>query len=488
MIILKSETMEINMFYGREEELKLLDQLSDKEAASLVTIKGRRRIGKSSLVFHFSKNFQKFYAFSGLPPQKHTTRQSQIDEFAQQLARYLNLPGLKAHDWTDLFTLLANCARKGKNLILFDEISWMGSEDPDFLGKIKNLWDIHLKNNPKLIFVLCGSISSWIDKNILGSTGFLGRISLDLHLKELPLDISNQFWRSKKGRISPHEKFKMLAITGGVPRYLEEIKPSLPVEENIQKLCFDPSGILFNEFDRIFSDLFERRAPLYKEIVTCLSKGDAEPHKVYTALGREKSGVILEYLVDLVKAGFLCRNYTWKFDGKISKLSKFRLSDNYLRFYLRYIEPNKEKIINGNFKYAKLSLLPNWETIAGFQFENLVLNNRNQIKKALNLRAEEVISDNPYFQKKTASGKGGCQIDYLIHARFNTLYVCEIKFQKNVVQPNIIHEVQKKIDLLSKPKNFTVRPVLISCGEVSEDCISSQYFDKIIHFEDLLQS
>ncbi|WP_341812139.1 hypothetical protein [Wolbachia endosymbiont (group A) of Conops quadrifasciatus] len=70
----------------------------------------------------------------------------------------------------------------GKILLLFYEISWMGSKDPTFLGKIKNFWDIQLKNNNKLIFVVCGSASSWIEKNILSSTGFVGRISLTLTL------------------------------------------------------------------------------------------------------------------------------------------------------------------------------------------------------------------------------------------------------------------------------------------------------------------
>ena len=54
--------------------------------------------------------------------------------------------------------------------ILFDEISWMGSKDPHFLGKLKNAWDQHFKKNPNLILILCGSASSWIEKNILSST------------------------------------------------------------------------------------------------------------------------------------------------------------------------------------------------------------------------------------------------------------------------------------------------------------------------------
>jgi uncharacterized protein len=38
----------------------------------------------------------------------------------------------------------------------------------------------------------------------------------------------------------------------------------------------------------------------------------------------------------------------------------------------------------------------------------------------------------------------GCQIDYLIQTKFNTLYVCEIKFSKNIVESAVINDVQKK--------------------------------------------
>ncbi len=63
----------------------------------------------------------------------------------------------------------------------------MGSKDPVFLSKLKIIWDQFFQKNPRLIVILCGSLSSWIEKNIINSTGFLGRISLKLTLEELSL-------------------------------------------------------------------------------------------------------------------------------------------------------------------------------------------------------------------------------------------------------------------------------------------------------------
>ena len=74
---------------------------------------------------------------------------------------------------------------------------------------------MYFSKNPELILILCGSISSWIEENILSSTGFVGRITIDLVLEELPLNVCNAFWQPKEKMISSYEKFKLLAITGG---------------------------------------------------------------------------------------------------------------------------------------------------------------------------------------------------------------------------------------------------------------------------------
>lgn len=473
-------------FIGRKDELKDLDLLLKKKTASLVVIKGRRRIGKSRLIQEFGTK-HKFYQFTGLAPTKDSTIQSQLNEFARQLSIQTGLPEIVADDWSKLFILLAEKTRTGKVIILFDEISWMGSKDPDFLGKLKNAWDIYFKQNPNLMLILCGSVSPWIEKNILSSTGFMGRISLPLHLKELSLQECNQFLTKLGSKTSPYEKLKLLAVTGGIPRYLEEIQPSLTAEENIKRLCFMPNGILFREFNDIFSDLFSSRSETYKKIVETLVTGSEEYNDICYALGIAKSGYINENLDDLIQSGFISRDYTWNLKtGEESRLSHYRLSDNYVRFYLKYVETNRGKIQQGHFNDRSMINLPGWDSVMGLQFENMVLNNRRPIWAKLGIYPEEIISDNPFFQRTTVRTPG-CQIDYLIQTKFNNLYVCEIKFSKHAIGKGIIDEVQLKIDTLKRPKSFSCRPVLIHVNGITDEVLESGFFNTIIDFADLLE-
>src|SRR3990167_7951269 len=156
-------------FYGRSEELSRLAGLLKKKTSSLVVIKGRRRIGKSRLILEFSKGL-KTLIFTGLPPTENIGAKAQREYFVQQMERLLGTRGIKADDWGDIFWNLSQATQSKQVLVVLDEINWMGSFDPTFLGKLKSAWDLHFKNNPKLMMILSGSMSSWIDKNILSST------------------------------------------------------------------------------------------------------------------------------------------------------------------------------------------------------------------------------------------------------------------------------------------------------------------------------
>ncbi len=167
-------------FIGRQAESSRLNELTKKKTASLVVIRGRRRIGKSRLAKEFGMQHH-FLQFSGLSPESNITAQDQRDEFAQLLAQQTSLPEIKTDDWSKLFLLLHEKTKSNRVVILFDEITWMAHDDATFLAKLKNAWDLYFSFNPKLILILCGSVSAWIEKNIMSSSGFFGRISEKLH-------------------------------------------------------------------------------------------------------------------------------------------------------------------------------------------------------------------------------------------------------------------------------------------------------------------
>lgn len=471
-------------FFGRKSQLASLNALFNKKTASLVVCKGRRRVGKSRLIQVFGGKAEIFWQFQGLPPRKGMIFQDQLNSFSSQLSRQCALPKLGIDSWDAAFELLENQISEKKTVILLDEISWMANGSPDFAGFIKIAWDTLFSRHQSLVIVLCGSVSSWIDTNILNNTGFVGRISLPINLEPLPLPVCNSFWQTCKNRISSYEKLQVLAVTGCIPRYLEELNLADSSEANIQRMCFRPDSYLFKDFDHIFHDIFSRRAPAYREIVNVLTKGPKSLSEIALAIEKERSGYIGECLEDLQASGFI-KKYMISPIGKKgnSRKHQYRISDNYLRFYLTQIVPKAQAIQEGLYENAPLHSIVAWDSVLGLQFETLILTNVIPILTMLNINAGVVKRIGPYLQKRT-SRLEACQIDLLIETR-HTVYVCELKCRHRI-GIEVIQETKEKIKKLPVPKGMSIRQVLIYEGQLSETLIQECYFDKIISFEELL--
>jgi len=472
------------MFIGRESQLKDLAQLKKKKTASLVVITGRRRIGKSSLIEEHGKTFKNIFELVGIAPDAKITNQDQLDNFARQLSSITELPGLNFKNWPEAFTALSKFCEKKETLIFLDEISWMASKDKAFVGTLKIAWDTLFKKNDKLVVVLCGSVSSWIEENILNDTHFYGRISWTHKLEELPIELLKQFWGKRQNKISPKEKMEIISVTGGIPKYLEEVIISQTSQQNLERLCFSKGGYLFEDFKKIFNDIFDKRASIYKKIIQELITEKLSPKDLAIKAGMDYKGEFYKHVTDLESAGFIKRDYTWDLTGKESKLSKLRICDNYIRFYLKYIEPNSKKIEKNIFKFSSIDSLLNWDTISGFQFENVVLNNCRVIFEKLNIPEKNIIQYGSYFQTKT-NRREGCQIDLLILCKRKCLYLVELKYKKKI-GVGVIKEVEEKVRKLKLSKEYSIRTCLVYMGELSKDLIKEDFFDETYDFADLL--
>jgi hypothetical protein len=478
-------TVSKSIFIGRKVELERLQALYKKKTPSLLVVKGRRRIGKSRLILEFTKRTgkQTFWSFAGLAPQEGITAQQQRDHFARQLSLMLKVPPMTFQDWSDGFEHLSLHIKSG-DIILFDEISWMSGKDPTFIPKLKAWWD---KQTMHMLLVFCGSVSTWIEEHILKSTAFFGRINLTLTLDPLSIPESAEFLRKIGMKASPYDTYKLLSIVGGVPWYLEQLNPQITADENMKQLAFEKSGLLVTEFDRIFHDLFSGRGPTYKKILESLKEGARTLSEIRDSIEFAHSGTLSHMMEHLIVAGFVVKQSLWSFKtAKPLKQSLYRISDPYMRFYLKMIEPNLPAISEGGFDQMPISTMPGFDTHMGLQLEALLLQNRSLLLQKLGISPVDILRSGPYRQTKT-SAQQGCQVDYLIQTKTNGLFICEFKFKRREISSHIISEMQEKISRLKAPKGFSRVPVLFHLSGVSDSVATSSYFYRTVDIVDFLE-
>lgn len=469
-------------FIGRKMELEALGRLWRKEEASFVVCSGRRRIGKSTLIEEFAvRSGCRFLEIEGLAPDKRMTDARQREHFASALAAQAGLPPLKADSWPEAFAALLTVVKKGgggRTVVFLDEISWMGGYDPGFAAFLKNAWDTGFSKCAGLVFVICGSVSAWIAENILKSKGFVGRVSLDLRVEEMPLADCVAFWGAAAERVSVAEMLDLLSVTGGVPKYLREIDPSLSAVENILNLCFLPEGYLFKEFDVLFTDAFSRATDAKRGVLEYLADGPRTAEEIAASIGSVRNGHLTAMLSELREAGFVSADEGLNpATGKPLRQVRYRLCDNYARFYLKCVAPRAVAVRKGLFRPASADQLPGWNATMGLQFEMLIVNHLRELAPLIGLGRVLVTSAAPYW-RKAAKERPGVQVDLLVQTR-KSFCVVEIK-RKERIGEEVEDEVRRKVALLGLPRDVSVRTALVYAGRLAPVVEENGWFDFLV--------
>ncbi len=462
-------------FVGRESELRIAKKLLNQNESRIMVIRGRRRLGKTTLAEKIAEGY-KFFKFSGLSPQDYAIQKKDpIQDFLEQLSKQTG----KSYNYCDSWFVALSLLEKEipdneKTVILFDEISWMARGHRGLISSIKAWWDLSIVREKNVLLILCGSVSTWIEKNIIKSTALYGRISAFINLKPLSITDASTLLRLKNFKGSPYECYQILSILGGVPWYLKQIDTSLSVEQNIKDLCFNDSGLLYDEFDCIFNDVFSKYGDVYHRILTVLGDGPKDLSEIRKAINYPEGGQLSKLMDNLIVSGFVSKHRQWSLKTcDLKKQSIYRINDPYIRFYLKYIKNFQE-----TDKFPK-----SFDSMLGFQMETLLIQNQKLLLDRLEIN--NAVRAGPYLQKASTDRKG-CQIDYLVQTDTNSLFLCEFKFNRLTIQTDVISEVKQKIKRLVVPRYKGIAPVLFHMGKVSEKVFDSSFFSRLIELESFL--
>ena len=474
-------------FFGREELIEALKSLWNKRVPSLVTCRGRRRVGKSTLIAEFARRSgARLIKLEGLRPKDKMTNADQLKYFISQLSLQTGCDEMPVTDWLKAFARLdAQIPDKGKTVVLLDEVSWMGFYDVAFPEVLKVAWDNMFSQHRKLVFVVCGSVSTWIKRNIIDNGAYAGRRSYDFVVPELPLRECVKFWGRHVSRDNISDVIDVLSVTGGVPRYLEEVDPALSADENIRKMAFVAKSVLAVDFEEMFRDVITGEPGVRAAILRILCDSPKNVSEIAAALGKGRNGHLSDALEELAEAGFIAPDEGLNPEtGKDVQQLRYRLRDNYARFYLKYIEPRQKIIARDGFRFSSLEQLPEWDAIKGLAFENLVINNFRELLSRLGLDKTLVTSAAPFRKVSRGGANRGVQVDLLLQTR-RSIYLIEIK-RRNALGYEVVDEMDEKISRITRPHGVSIKTALVYAGNLAKTVEADGYFDAIIDIRDII--
>ncbi|WP_114792030.1 ATP-binding protein [Niabella yanshanensis] len=345
----------------------------------------------------------------------------QIRNFTHEIHRRDR--GLKSEsplDWLAAFSLLETYLNKlkkpGKKVIFIDEFPWIATARSKFLMAFENFWNHYCTKRKDLIVVICGSAASYMIQKIIKNKGGLhNRITRQIRLLPFTLGETQQFLKSRGIDYTLYDITQIYMAMGGVPHYLEKLSKGASVAQNIDRLCFEKDGTLRTEFNQLYASLFDD-SEKHLTIIKTLANSNKGITRLQLAgqSGIASGGDLSLKLEELIESGFISE---YPYYGNKKQLTLYRLSDEYSKFYLKFIQNNRN---SGSGTWQKLYKSSSFVSWAGFSFETLCLKHISQIKKAL--RIDAIFSTNSSWFNDVA------QIDLLINRDDNIMNQCEIKF------------------------------------------------------------
>ena len=342
-------------FVNRESEMKFLNEAYKRKGFEFVVLTGRRRIGKSRLLEEFLKDKYCIYFLA-----ENRVYEYNLDKFSAAISEFFDIPKVNVNSLRQAFELIVKLKRK-RIVIAIDEFSYLVKHNPYVVGEMQGIIDEVLKDE-NVFLILSGSAVSLIQKELLSySSPLYGRTTGTVFLK--PLSFSNFFeWY---GNRSIEEIIKIFSVTDGIPKYMEffECKDA---EKEIIRTFFNPHSFLFREMVEILSEEL-RNVGLYFSVLEAVSLGKNRATEIanYSYL---KPSEVSAYLRILENLGFVK-----KIVPLFGKKGIYDISDNYTKFWFRFVSKHFSEIEEGFSDSALHDFRKNFNTYLGFVFEDLIL-------------------------------------------------------------------------------------------------------------------
>ena len=434
-------------FYNRKKEIALLQQIEElsRVNAQMTFITGRRRIGKTSLLVKATESKKVIYLF--------VTKKSEpllCQEFAETIENSLEVQLFgKISKFSELFNYLLSASKKQPFTLIIDEFQEFFTINESIYSEMQKSWDAN-KSESKINLLLCGSIYSLMTKIFKNSKEPLfGRATQQLHVKPFDLATLKEILDDYSPNYSKEDLLAFYTFTGGVAKYVELlVQANAFTLENILNVIFSDNSMFLEEGKNILIDEFGKEYGNYFSILSLIASG-------------KKARNEIESILETPVGGFLDRlenNY-----GIITKVRpilakpnsrkvKYRIEDNFLRFWFRFIYKNRSAIEIGNLEYVSTIVYRDYSTYSGLTLEKYFT------QKLIEEKNHNLIGS--YWDRNNES-----EIDIVaVNELEKTVLIAEVKRNHNKI--NLEKLQLKSVKLVEKFKGFSVNYLGFSLEEM----------------------
>ncbi|MCC8113244.1 MAG: ATP-binding protein [Bacteroidales bacterium] len=352
-------------FFGRERELANLREIEEISQihSQFTIVSGRRRIGKTELVKKAYEGKKMLYFF--------VMRKAEPDLCAIYIDEIRDKLGISIHgtikSFREVFSIVMEAAKTQHFTLFIDEFQEFNRVNPSIFSEMQYVWDTH-KGESKINLVVAGSVNTLLNKIFTDQKEPLyGRQTNSISVKAFPPSIMKEIMETYSPNYKKEDFLALYAFTGGVAKYVEIfVERKRLTQRTMLQTFLEPDSYFINEGRTMLVEEFGKDYGTYFSILSLIAEGKNSRAEIEDLLGEKELSGQLKKLMDDYE---LISKLQPLYEKSPNKQVRYRIRDNFLRFWFRYIYKYYHIIEAGAYAKLKEMIEKDFSTFTGLTLE-----------------------------------------------------------------------------------------------------------------------
>lgn len=423
-------------FYNRTKELGELQkvrELAFKDHSKLTVLTGRRRIGKTSLIFKSCENTTTIYWFV-----KRSSEADLCAGFAEIVSQILgvSIPG-RVYSFTELLEFVMELGTKHKFNLIIDEFQEFFNINPSIYSGIQDIWD-RFRTKTNINLIVSGSVYTLMEKIFKDAKEPLyGRSDRVLKLYPFETSVLKEILHEYKQNYSPEDLLALYTFTGGVPKYVELFMDAGATDmEQMIDFMIQPDSPFIDEGNTLLIQEFGKKYGNYFSMLGAIASGENTLPEIEEKLGISPGG----YLKRLEEDYNIITKKRPIFSKEGTQTVRYEISDPFLRFWFRYFQKYQSLLQIRNFSGLATIIKKDYPTYSGLILEEYF---RQKM-----MESGEFMDIGSWWETKNNANEIDIVAIYLFEKK---ALVAEVKRQRKNFKPDLF---QQKVETIRKKTLF----------------------------------
>ena len=351
-------------FFDRTEEIASLREIRKmaKDNAQFTVVTGRRRIGKTSLVWKAYEDEPVLYFFVARKAEGDL-----CEDYRLEIENKLGIPTMgRAEHFAGVFEFLMKLSVERPITLFIDEFQDFFRVNKSVYSDMQRIWDIY-SPKARMNLIVCGSIYSMMTKIFKDKKEPLyNRQTRFMTVRPFTPAVLKEILTEYHPGHTAEDLLALYSFTGGVAKYVQLlVDAGATTKSAMLDHIIKADSIFLGEGKAILIEEFGKDYGVYFSILSAIARGKTSRSEIENVVGREIGG----YLTKLENEYEVIAKKQPLFEKSSTKNVRYTIEDNFFTFWFRFIYKYSYMLEIENYESVKTIINRDYETFSGLMLE-----------------------------------------------------------------------------------------------------------------------